>query len=99
MDGADPTPKSVKTQNESLAGLAALWDKCEELRHAVIHRKSLLAWQSAKLNGRINNDNLQLNIKLMECVVSLWCPMVEKAKTLPLEPLKHEAIEGLNHLF
>ena len=87
MDGADPTPKSVKTQNESLAGLAALWDKCEELRHAVIHRKSLLAWQSAK------------NIKLIECVVSLWCPMVEKAKTLPLEPLKHEAIEGLNHLF
>ena len=92
MDGADPVPE---THDESLAGLAAMWDQCEELRHAVIHRKSLLAWQSPKLNGRINNESLQLNIKLMECVVSLWCPKLEKAKTLSLEPLKHEASEGL----
>lgn len=73
---------------DDLSGLARAWDKCEQLRHYILQRKSLLTWKSANAAGRISFDSLQMNIKLMEIVVEFWCPRVPTPKTMVLDNLK-----------
>lgn len=79
---------------DDLSGLARAWDTCEELRHYILQRKSLLTWKSAKSAGRISFDSLQMNIKLMEIVVQFWCPRVATPKTMVLDNLKWQVWLG-----
>ena len=74
-----------------LNGLAEAWDKDAEIRHSTVARKSLLAWPNPKLAGRINYDTLQLNVKVVDVVVDLWCPKQQPAKTVGLDHMKFQA--------
>ena len=59
---------------DDLSGLAESWDKCEEYRHVCIKNKALLQWPNAKLSGRINNESLHLNVKVMDLVCGVFLP-------------------------
>ena len=84
----DPNKES---DPDDLSGLADLWDKNRGLRHQVLKRKSLLEWESPKLNGHISYKSLMLNVKLIEVVVGVWCPKHSTAKTVPLDNVKWQA--------
>ena len=90
---ADVLPEDPNTEDCEcdLNGLAEAWDREAEIRHSTAARKSLLAWQHPKQAGRINYDTLQLNLKVIDVVVDLWCPKQQTAKTVSLDDMKFQA--------
>ena len=82
---------NVPGTDYDLTGLAEAWDKCEEVRHATIDRKAMLKWKTPKLAGRISQESLQINIKVVDLVVDIWCPKTAKAKTVNMDNLKWQA--------
>ena len=81
-----------------LTGLAEAWDKCEEVRHTTIDQKSMLKWKTPKLAGQITQETLQMNIRVVDLVVDIWCPKTAKAKTVNLDNLKWQAgVRRSNH--
>ena len=83
-------PNTEDCEN-GLNGLAEACDRDEKIRHSTAARKSLLEWQNPKQAGRINYTTLQLNLKVVDAVVDLWCPKQRTAKTVSLDDLKFQA--------
>lgn len=76
---------------DDLSGLADAWDQCKEIRHGTTQRKSMLTWLTPKGSGHINFETLQLNVKVMKILVSLWCPKSPEPKTVGIDHLKWQA--------
>ena len=74
----------------SLEGLAKSWEDDEEIRRFLLRNDALLEWPSPAKTGVITFDTMQLNPRVLEKVLLIWCPQLASAKTVNIEDVRKE---------
>ena len=74
----------------TLEGLMEKWNSCDACRTQLLTFKSLLKWPSDKHTGVITFETMGCNGQVLEKVLEVWCPQLDKEKTVPMESLRDE---------
>ena len=77
-----------------IGDLALRWEREDAIRARGRTLKGLTRWTSPKTKGIANMQAISLNAEALYHLAVMWCPLVQQAKTPPVELLKHEAALG-----
>ena len=75
--------------------LAEAWEQDASLRHRILQEATphLTRWASRNVVGAANTKAMGLNARLLEIVATVWCPLQDTPRALPVEYVRKEACQ------
>lgn len=94
---ADPGPEvalKLPDGEGTLQGLCKILEGDLNIRSHALQSGYLLRWTSAKTTGVINFKTMGPNYRVLEKVLTMWCPQVHYPKTIGKDDIREQAWIG-----